>query len=294
MAALRKEVANEQSVVAEQAEQIKKLQRAAGAVTTKETKMLSDLEVSLARASDPRPSPSLTISRFPPPLVCQDARHSELTVRNKVSALQEQVTALKKSETELAEGLNTLGAALNAKDASIQALTTELSVRGTDPPPAASNSPCSHSHSHSPPQQEVKKSHQEAGEGLTMKSAVVSELQTKLSASQSRHKTLQALLWRQEKVQATMKEHEKLLEEQLQESRDAATTLTTNVRELTKRVREAQASEARLEEEVQSATPPDITHHRPDTHHNPFVPPASAPRCNHQAGECAGAAAGGQ
>lgn len=153
MAALRKEVANEQSVVAEQAEQIKKLQRAAGAVTTKETKMLSDLEVSLRspRASDPRPSPSLTLSRFPPPLLCQDARHSELTVRNKVSALQEQVTALKKSETELAEGLNTLGAALNAKDASIQALTTELSVRGTHPPPAASNSPCSRSHSHSPP-----------------------------------------------------------------------------------------------------------------------------------------------
>ena len=150
------------------------------------------------------------------------AQLAALASKKRSEALRVQIEELKQSEAELATGLNTLGAALNAKDKTIESLEAEL--------------------------RRTRSTASESSEALTMKAAVVSELNTKLQGSMSRHKTLQALLWRQEKVEAALKEREKLLESQLAESRAAADVLTQNVRELTARVREIQDNEAKLEE----------------------------------------------
>lgn len=156
----------------------------------------------------------------------KSAQMAALAAKKRGEALKAQIQELKQSEAELATGLNTLGQALNTKDQTIEQLEGEL--------------------------RRVRDAASSSSEALTMKAAVVADLNTKLAGSVSRHKTLQALLWRQEKVEATMREREKLLEKQLAESRAAADTLSQNVRELTARVREIQDNEAKLEETTRS------------------------------------------
>ena len=95
------------------------------------------------------------------------AQLAALASKKRSEALRVQIEELKQSEAELATGLNTLGAALNAKDKTIESLEAEL--------------------------RRTRSTASESSEALTMKAAVVSELNTKLQGSMSRHKTLQAL-----------------------------------------------------------------------------------------------------